>query len=305
MAVTGPPSSHPGPRSSPAVGEGKVVTLGVGGILSCLDAATGTVVWRQDPFPNVVPQFFTGMSPLITDGVVVAHLGGRGNGALLALDLDTGQEKWRWAGAAPEYASPVLMTVDNTKMVVTLTESSLVGVALADGALLWQVPFPAGRMAYNAATPIVDGSIVYFTGRGRGTRAVKIEKQGETFAATELWSNPDVSVQFNTPVLGNGFLYGITDRGLLFCLNAQTGQTVWVDATPRGPGGFGALVDAGTVLFALPTTGVLIVYAPDAAGYQELAQIKVADTPTYAHPIWAGNRLFIKDQEGLTLWALP
>ena len=46
QAVTGPPSRHPGPRSSPAVAGGKVVTLGVGGVLSCLDAVTGKVVWR-------------------------------------------------------------------------------------------------------------------------------------------------------------------------------------------------------------------------------------------------------------------
>jgi outer membrane protein assembly factor BamB len=38
QAVTGAASRHPGPRSSPAVGDGKVVTLGVGGVFSCLDA---------------------------------------------------------------------------------------------------------------------------------------------------------------------------------------------------------------------------------------------------------------------------
>src|SRR5262249_1546418 len=41
QAVTGPGSGHPGPRSTPAVADGKVCTLGVGGVLSCLDAATG------------------------------------------------------------------------------------------------------------------------------------------------------------------------------------------------------------------------------------------------------------------------
>ena len=68
QAVTGAAARHPGPRSSPAVADGKVVTLGVGGVLSCLDAATGKVVWRKDPFPKVVPMFFTAMSPIIVDG---------------------------------------------------------------------------------------------------------------------------------------------------------------------------------------------------------------------------------------------
>lgn len=77
QAVGGAASRHPGPRSSPAVADGKVVTLGVGGVLSCLDAATGEVVWRKDPFPKVVPTFFTATSPIILDGMAVAHLGGK------------------------------------------------------------------------------------------------------------------------------------------------------------------------------------------------------------------------------------
>ena len=85
-AVTGPAARHPGPRGSPAVAEGKVVTLGVSGILSCLDAATGKELWRKDEFPGVVPKFFTGMSPMIVDGMAIAHLGGPGNGAMMAFD---------------------------------------------------------------------------------------------------------------------------------------------------------------------------------------------------------------------------
>ncbi len=95
QAVTGAASRHPGPRSSPTVANGKVVTLGVGGVLSCLNAATGKLVWRKDPFPKVVPRFFTSMSPIIVDGMVIAHLGGQGNGAIIAYDLATGSEKWR------------------------------------------------------------------------------------------------------------------------------------------------------------------------------------------------------------------
>jgi outer membrane protein assembly factor BamB len=302
--VTGPPSRHPGPRSSPAVGEGKVVTLGVTGVLSCLDAATGKVVWRKDPFPNVVPTFFTSMSPIIVDGVAIAHLGGQGNGAIIAFDLATGNEKWRWAGEGPEYASPALLTVDGTKQIVTLAEKSIVGIGVADGKLLWQLPFVPGRRAYNAATPIIDGQTVIYTGAGRGTKAVKIEKQGDGFAAKELWSNPDIAPQFNTPVLKDGFLFGLTNSDNLFCINAQTGQIAWTDTTRRGSGGFAAIVDAGSVLLGLPSNSELIVFKPSSKEYAEVARIKVADTPTYAHPVIAGNRIFVKDAEAVTLWTI-
>ena len=305
QAVTGAARRHPGPRSSPAVADGKVVTLGVGGTLSCLDAAKGKLLWRKDPFDKVTPQFYTGMSPIIVDGMAIAQLGGEGKGAIIAFDLASGDEKWKLGDQGSAYASPALLTVAGTKQIVTLTSKSVVGVGVADGKLLWQVPFaPRGR-AYNAATPIVNGQTVIFTGAGRGIKAVKVEKTDEGFAAKELWSNPDLATQFNTPVLKDGLLFGLSARGNLFCINAkdEDGKTAWTDETRHGRG-FAAIVDAGSVILALPNNSQLIVFKPDGKKYAELAKIKVADTPTYAHPVVAGKRIFVKDQNTVAMLTL-
>ncbi len=304
QAVTGAASRHPGPRSSPTVADGKVVTLGVGGVLSCLNAATGKLMWRKDPFPKVVPRFFTAMSPIIVDGMAIAHLGGQGNGAIIAYDLATGSEKWRWGEEGPDYGSPALLTAAGTRQIVTPTEKSIVGVSVADGKLLWQLPFAPPRRAYNAATPIVDGQTVIYTGAGRGAKAVRIEKQGDGFAAKELWSNPELAPQFNTPVLRDGLLFGLTDRSNLYCINAQTGQTAWTGTSPRGSRGFAAIVSAGSCLVVLANDSELIIYKPSDKEYSEITRYKVADTPTYAHPIISGNRVFVKDQESVAMWML-
>ena len=302
QAVTGPSARHPGPRSSPTVADGKVVTLGVGGVLSCLEAAKGALLWRKDEFPKVVPKYFTAMSPIVVDGMCIAHLGGQGHGALMAFDLATGAQKWKWSAEGPAYASPALLTVDGTKQVVTLTEKSIVGVAVADGKLLWQLPFAPRGMAYNAATPIVDGPTVIYTGQGRGTAAVKIEKEGDGFAAKPLWSNGKLGVQFNTPVLKDGLLFALSERGNFYCLNAKTGEEAWTDATRRG--NFGAIIDAGSVILALPSNSELIVLKPSEKQYEEVAKIKVAEKGTYAHPVVAGNRVFVRDEDSVTLWTL-
>ena len=301
QAVTGAPSRHPGPRSSPAVAEGKVVTLGVGGVLSCLDAGSGKLVWRKDPYPKVVPQFFTATSPIIVDGMAISQLGKAGNGAIIAYGLAKGDEKWRWAVEGPEYASPVVLTAGGVKQIVTLTEKNIVGVGAADGKLLWQLPFAPGRRAYNAATPIVDGDTVIYTGAGRGTKAVKIEKKDDGFAAKELWSNGDLATQYNTPVLRDGFLFGLSDRSNLFCINAETGQTAWTDSAAQGRGGFGAVVSAGGCMMALPSGSELIVFKPDGKAYGEIARYKVSETPIYAHPVISGKQVFVKDEETVAL----
>ena len=303
QAVTGAASRHPGPRSSPAVANGKVITLGVGGVVSCLDAGSGKMLWRKDPYPKVVPKFFTSCSPVIVEGAAVVQLGTAGNGAIMAFDMATGAEKWKWAEEGPEYASPAVLTVGGTKQIVALTEKNVVGVGAADGKLLWKLPFAPARRAYNAATPIVEGQVVIYTGAGRGAKAVKIEKQGSGFAAKELWSNPDLAPQYNTPVLKDGLLFGLSDRGNLYCINTKDGSTAWTDATEHGRG-FAAIVGAGSAMLALPSTSELIVYKPDGKAYSEVAKYKVAETPTYAHPIISGKRIFVKDQDSVAMWAI-
>jgi len=301
VTVTGGPAGHSGPRSSPTVADGKVVTLGVGGILSCLDAATGKLLWQKDEFPKIVPQFFTASSPVIVDGLCIAQLGGKDNGAIMAFDLNTGEVKWKFAGEGPGYASPVLMIADGTKQIVTMTEKRVLGIAVADGKLLWETPFePKGR-SINIDTPIVDGQTVIYMGEGRGTKAVKIEKQGDGFAVKELWSS-QTAPTFNTPVLKDGLLYGISERGKMFCLNAQNGEDAWTATDNVGK--FGSVVDAGSVLVALPEKTGLIVFKPGDKQYEELTRIKVSDTSIYAYPVIDDNRIFVKDKDTLTLWTV-
>ena len=207
------------------------------------------------------------------------------------------------AGApkGPDYGSPALLTADGVKQIVTPTEKSIVGIAVADGKLLWQRPFPLQRMAYNAATPIIDGQTVIYTGKGRGATAVKIEKKGDGFEATELWTNPDLAPQFTSPVLKDGLLFGLSDKGNLYCLDAKTGKTDWTDAGARDRQGFTSIVDGGSCLVALPSSAELVVFKPDGKQYEEIAKIKVSDTPIYAHPVLAGNRIFIKDAESVAM----
>ena len=69
-----------------------------------------------------------------------------------------------------------------------------------------------------------------------------------------------------------------------------------------GRAGYGSIVDAGSVLLALTPSSELVVFQPSDKQYKELARYKVADSPTYAHPVVSGNRIFVKDQDSVTLW---
>ena len=210
------------------------------------------------------------MSPIVVDGMCIAQLGKKDTGVILALDLATGKEKWKWGpGDCPGFASPVLMTVDGTKQIVTLTEQRIVGVATADGKLLWEIPFVAKGRSFNAPTPIVDGQTVIYTGATRGTKAVKIEKQGDGICrqrALEFANRHDIqhARAERRPAIRSF-------RTQQFVLpQRQNGQEAWTAKDKLSQ--FGSIIDAGSVLIAMTEKNGLIVYKPSDKEYEELAK---------------------------------
>jgi len=321
------PAHFEGPRSSPAVADGKIVTLGARGMLSCFDAESGKKLWSKDEF-RTWPQFFVASSPIIVDGLCIAQLGGENNGSLVAYDLTTGTQKWQWREAPTAYASPMLMTAGGMKLIIAQVGDGIAAINAADGTKVWDT---IDRGRYNAVTPIVDGdTLIYLIG---SAKAVKFEKDGDKFIAKNLWTNPQNRLNFNTPILKDGMLIGLSERHELFCFNTQTGKTPWTAPLPRltamaggdpgggkgkGKGGFGkgggggmradagygSIVDAGSVLMALIPSGQLLIIGPSGTEFKQLASYKVSDKPTYAYPIVAGNRIYIKDKDSVTLWTV-
>lgn len=300
VKVTGPaagfkgPDKFTGPRSSPAVGDGKVCTFGVGGVVSCLNASDGKVAWRKDT--KARPMFFTATSPVIEGGLCIVHTGERSRGQLTAYDLATGDEKWKWSGDAPSYGSPVVATLGGIKQVVEMSDKGLVGVALADGKELWQY---ALSTRYQTGTPVIDKDVVICIGT-----AVAIEKKGDGLVAKMIWKG-QMPHQYNTPVLKDGRLYGLMGTGQttkIYCQDAKTGKTLWEDTTSRGQCGY--ILDAGSVMVELSSDSNLVVFKPDAKDFTEVAKYKVADTGTWASPILDGKRVFVKDRDSLILWTV-
>jgi len=301
-AISGPDSRQfSGPRSSPAVAQGKIVTFGVTGILSCYNEADHKLLWRKDEYASKWPRFHTSASPLIADGMCIAYVGGPDEGALIAYDLTSGDRKWAWDQDGPAYASPRMATIDGVKTIVTITNKKVVAVNATNGSLLWEVPYEVPRRAYNAATPIVNGQTMIYAGQGRGTSAVKFSKDGDKFKAEELWTNPDNAVQYNTPVLKNGHIFSLSSENNLVCINAQDGKTAWTNPT-GGERGYGSIVDAGPVLIALNAKSILTVFEPSAEAYKELASYTVSESPIHAFPVVSGNRFFVKDADSVILW---
>lgn len=299
--INGPAMGHPGPRSTPFYAADKLYALGTGGIVTCLDAKTGKVLWKNEAFTGEVPQFYTASSPLVVEDKCIVQLGGREHGSIVAFNAQTGKEIWRVEGQPNTYSSPVVSTTDK-QMLLVQSETDLLGIS-TDGTLLWKIPTPAQRMFSNVVTPVAQGMDIIVTGQGTGTKRYHVQKEANGWVNSQLWTNNDLGVSFNTPLIKNGYLYGNEAKsGNLFCMDVQTGEKKWMDATALNR--FASLQDLGEVIACLPATGQLIFFSPSEAAYSELAKYKVSDGEVYAHPLIAGDRIYVKDKESLTCWSL-
>ena len=292
----------PGPKSTPIIAGGRVFTFGISGILSALDLKSGKLLWRT-PAATTPPEFGTAMSPLVEGPLVIAHMGGKNDGALTAFDAAKGAPRWRWTGDGPAYASPVAATIGGTRHVITQTQKSIVSVNAANGALLWQAPFTT-PYEQNSVTPVVQGDLMIYSGLDQNVTAVRLTQKGNQWTATPAWKNEQVSMYMSSPVRSGTTLYGFShrNRGQLFALDVATGKTLWT--TDGRQGDNASLIAAGSFLLVATTNGELVVARANPAKYEEVRRYKIADAAVWAHPALAPRALLVKDVDKLICWSL-
>jgi len=285
-----------GPKATPLFHEGKVFTLGITGILSAFDAATGARVW-QTASPDEAPFFSAASSPLGVEGLVVAHPGNYG--PLTAFDSGTGQIRWS-AGGGGFFASPIVATLGGTHQVISATQDSVIGVAL-DGRVLWSCPWKGGG---GSTTPVLNGEMIIVGAPEEGVVGLTPIVRGGVWDCATAWRTADVTVYLSNPVVIADTLFGLStrQRGQLFALDARTGRVLWL-GPPREANNT-AIVKSEDLLVLLNDDAELIVAKGSPLGFEPIVRYSVAGSATWAQPTLSGRRIFVKDVTSLTLWTV-
>src|SRR6185436_14171550 len=228
-----------GPNATPLVVGNRLFTLGVTGVLSAWDTATGKPLWTRGFSKSIDTSKLlcgTAASPLLVNGRLVVQIGSDIHGGqVLALNPTTGVTEWEWRGAGPGYASPVLIDQAGTQQIVAMTEGSIVGLDGKSGKELWSVPFP-DEWHENISTPLWTGAQLIVSGTRQGTHAYTLAQAGGKWQATEIWKNPDIAMYMSSPVFGDGLIYGHSSKrkGQFFAIDAKTGALRWATEGREG-----------------------------------------------------------------------
>jgi len=288
-----------GPKATPLFHNGRLYTLGITGIVSAFDAATGKLAWQTPAAPEH-PSYGTAVSPVGDKDLVIVHPGN--HGPLTAFDANSGAVRWTGTDRGA-YASPIIIELGGIRQVVTMTQDSVLGVSLSDGAKLWEYPWQS-RSTPSAITPIVYEETLIVSSQAMGVTALKPARRGDKWVVDRVWETREVSLFLSNPVVVGDTLFGLSEkaRGQFFALDAQSGKVLWL-GQPRQASNT-AIVKAGNLLLLLNDDAELIVARSSRTGFEPLKRYIVADSATWAQPAVSGNRVFVKDVSSLSLWTL-
>ena len=297
-----------GPKSSPALANGRLFTLSITGVLSAWDTDSGTLLWRRDDnsrFEKSHPYWGTSTSPLVDGNRVVVHLGTDGQGVLVALNAESGTEIWSHGDDGASYASPILVEIQGRRQIIELTMKSLVSVDSTSGRLLWEYPYPQVNTDQNMVTPVYHRGLVMLGGENRGIRGLEPRLEDGAWKVRERWFQEKVALDMSSAVVNGDLLYGLSHygRGRLFCLDTKTGDVRW-----QGPGRTGdnvAFLAIPDHIVALINDGKLQIISATGNRFEKVASYRVAETPTWAPPVLLESGVLVKARQTLTLWSLP
>ncbi len=302
-----------GPRTTPSIHCDRVYTCGGTGVICCLDLATGTLVWRCNLIEDVQgsPPFFGwSCSPLISGSELIVTPGTQPNGTIVALDLETGRERWRGGDDCTSYASPTVASLCGELQYLTFNGEGLRSFA-GDGKSLWFAPWlTQGDSKVNVAQPVIvdrGGSsaneparLLISSGYDMGTSLLEVHRDEGEWKIATVWKSKHLKSKFSNCIVHEGHIYGL-DNGLLTCIRLSNGERTW----KKGRYGHGQLLMIdGRLLIQCESGEIALVEAnPDA--HIEVGRFQALNDKTWNHPALAGNILVVRNDHEAAAYQLP
>lgn len=277
-----------GTSATPTVAGDRVYTVSKRGLIHCLNAADGSVVWVTNLMAGLnakMPTWGFAGSVLIEGDLAILNFGSAGT----ALDQKTGKVVWTSGSDEAGYSTPVPVDLGGERAVLLALKEDVAAVRVKDGKELWRFPWKT-QYDVNAADPMLVGNKVFASsGYNHGGGVFDVSAQ----PPKEIWNNKNMRNQFATSVFFQGHLYGVDDNQLR-CVDFETGEVKWTDKVS----GKGSLILADGKLIVLSERGELLVANPSPEGFKPLARAQVVGGKCWSAPTLANGKIYVRTGPG-------
>ena len=312
-----------GPRATPTVDGDRVYVQGAAGTLMALDVETGEPLWSRhyrEEYGADMPIFGFSSSPLVDGERLIVLAGGVPDAKVVALDKRTGEEIWRALSSeesSPGVGQPVVIEASGVRQLIVWHPAALSSLDPETGEVFWEQPF---RVDFDmtVAVPVQYGRELFVTTFYNGPLMMTLDADRPDAAVR--WrgaSNSEILTQglhsvLATPVIVDGYIYGVGSYGQLRCLDAATGERIWETqavTVERARWASAFIVRHEDRFFINNDRGDLIIARMTPAGYEEISRTHLIaptsepgnrrelETVNWSHPAYANRRIYARNDE--------
>ncbi len=316
-ARTGKNRAATGSNPSPVTDGEHVVVYFKSGLVACLDMA-GNELWQvnlQDKYGPDTLWWDLGTSPVLTSAGVCIAVMQEGDSYLVTLDLENGDEVWkakrqydRPTESDQAYTTPAVVDIDGRETIVTFGADHLTAHEAKSGELVWQRdgfnPDDKEMWRVIASATLADGIAVVPFGRAEFLAAERVFANGDLNARERLWEKRGIGTDVPSPIVDDGKVYVLDDRGTVTCLDLATGDVQWTNRLPRGSAKYysSPLLASGN-LYCLRQDGMLYVVTAN-EDFELLAENDVGDE-SVATPVPVDDTLLVRTRTKLYRFGMP
>lgn len=263
----------------------------------------GEELWTRE-LEAAVQMHGPSSSPAVYDDTIYFSLEQEPNNAghvsyWFALDRATGETRWkleRSSTVEPSSGTPLLY--DDKWVVFSSRDHGVSAVDVKTGEVAWEVPTAVS--ARVVSSPVRSGDLILTTcgkgGQGFDLTAVRPPNDASSQAEIAFTHSEDFVPYLSTPLSSKGFIFTFQDRGLVSCLDAQTGEPIWSERAGRKF--YGSPVLVGDQIFCLTGKGrVVVIRAADR--YELLGEYDLGESSS-ATPAISGGRMVLRTKTHLT-----
>lgn len=286
--------SYPGARASATIAGDLLYILSGMGKLVCMNTADGKVVWNKDVFRD-----FDGLNirwglneTLVVDGDILYCTPGGKKYNIIALNRMTGELIWASPGVGEKsaYTTPLLIKFPSRTLLVTHSESHILGIDSSNGKVLWNYPWP-NEYSVHANTPLYHNNMLFcFSGYGQG--AIMFELKNDGLGFTKKWESKSFDSRIGGAVLVNGYIYGSgdTDRSWQ-CLDWNSGKRMYSSTEIAK----GVVIYADGMLYLYSERGELALVKAEPSGFNVISKTRVSkgSGQHWPHPVIHEGILYI------------
>ncbi len=250
----------------------------------------GKKIW-QTPVGDGLHGWGCGTSPVLHENLVIVNASVE-SGSVVAIDKETGKEKWRVKSMKRSWSTPHLVEVGDKKELVVNSKDEILAYDPATGEELWKC---RGIPDYVCPSIVSHKGVVYVLGgRSSMTVAVKAGGRGEV---EEMW-RARVGANVTSPVVYKDHLYWVSDRNsVAYCLRLSDGEVIYKERVSSQPYA-SAVIGDGKIYVVTRRRGTLVLDAKPE--FKILATNKFTDRAQFnASPAIADGKLYIRSDQSL------